>query len=107
MKRFRSDCRVCGKDSALNSDELVQAHGPRGSRCPGSTLPPAGEPPCGFWCGRTAGRVSWPEPYQPDQAHASTYVCFDPKHQREAALWVKGVTGHDGVFISKEADARV
>ncbi|WP_157253134.1 hypothetical protein [Nonomuraea typhae] len=49
--------------------------------------------------------MSWPEPYQPGQAHASTYVCYDPQHQREAAQWVKSITGHEGVFVSREAVA--
>ncbi len=103
--RRRAECRSCGRDSALNSDGLVQPHKADGVRCDGSHRPPAGEPPCGFWCGRTAGRVSWPEPYQPGQAHASTYVCYDPQHQREAAQWVKSITGHEGVFVSREAVA--
>jgi hypothetical protein len=104
VKRSRNECRVCGRDSALNVDELVIPHGPRNSRCPGSHRPPVGEPPCAF-CGRMAGRVAWPEPYEPGKPHASTYVCFDPEHQREAIEWVKSVTGHEGVFIGREAKA--
>ncbi|MER7361858.1 hypothetical protein [Nonomuraea wenchangensis] len=97
----RAKCRVCDKDSALNQDELVHPHGPHGSRCRGSHRPPAGEPPCAF-CGRMVGRVAWPEVYDPDRPHASTYVCYDPEHQREARLWVKTVTGHEGVFYGRE-----
>ena len=103
MKRFRSECRVCWRDSALNSDEMVQPHGPRNQRCKGSGRPPFGDPPCGFGCGRMAGRVSWPEPYQEGQPHASTYVCYDPNHQAEGVVWVRSKTGHDGVFVGREA----
>ncbi|MET8985908.1 hypothetical protein ABZW49_10705 [Nonomuraea wenchangensis] len=104
MKRSRSDCRVCGKDSALTMELLVLAHGPYRDRCPGSRRPPAGEPPCAF-CGPMAGMVAWPEVYDPDRPHASTYVCYDPAHQREAVEWVKAATGHEGVFYSREAMA--
>lgn len=45
------------------------------------------------------GRVSWPEPYQPGQTHASTYVCADEGHQADASAWVESVTGHAGVFV--------
>lgn len=112
MKSPRAQCRVCGRDSALNADEQIRPHKAvsKGgllvsARCPGSGRPPADEPPCDHGCGRTAGRVSWP----PDltnldmsQAHASTYVCYDPEHHAEASQWVKSITGHKGEFVGRE-----
>lgn len=102
----RGDCRVCGKDRALTDDEVVIVHGPARNRCRGSGWPPKGELPCGPWCGRMGGTVSYP----PDlmtmpveqlmaMSHASTYVCRDPQHQAEAAEWVRATTGHTGVFV--------
>jgi hypothetical protein len=32
-------------------------------------------------------------------AMASTYVCANPEHQKEAVRWVESVTGHRGVFV--------
>lgn len=116
-RQRRAECRVCGRDSAINQDEQVRPHNGSSKtgllvsgRCPGSGRPPASEPPCDHSCGRTAGRVSYP----PDltkadlsQAHASVYVCFDPEHHAEAAQWVKSVTGHEGVFVEMKARTRV
>lgn len=109
----RAECRVCGRDSALNADEQIRRHKARtatglitSGRCLGSSRPPAGEPPCDEDCGRKAGRMCWPEVYDPALPYASTYVCFDPEHQAEAAAWVKSKTGHEGVLVGRQAVAR-
>lgn len=114
MSMSRGECRVCGRDSAVNSDEEIHPHKGRtetgllvSGRCPGSHRPPKDEPPCGMTCGRWAGRVSWPEPLDPGKAHASTLVCFDPEHRSEAAQWVKSITGHEGVFVEMAVKSRV
>jgi len=103
--RRRAECRSCGRNLTLNQDDHIHPHKRLTTPCPGSGRPPAGEPPCDHDCGRKAGRVSWPEPYEPGKPHASTYVCYDPEHQAEARLWVKSVTGHEGVFIGRSAAA--
>lgn len=103
-------CRVCGnRVRVLDDGESAGAHtsrlGPvvkdsagvvtgRG-RCPGSYRPIAGEPPCTPTC-RTIG--SWGVPYVKGKAHAATHVCGDVEHQREAAEWVKSITGEWGSF---------
>lgn len=107
--RPRAECRSCGFEYSLTNDDLIHRHLFEGSGCPGSGRPPAGEEPCGFWCGRMVGRVSWPADLASadlSQGHASTYVCTDPDHHAEAAAWVRQKTGHAGVFVGRAELAR-
>lgn len=111
MKHDRAECRICGRDSAINSDEEIRTHNgmdkagfSTGRRCPGSGRPPKGEPPCGSRCGRLGGSVHYPadlfamaDPLS--VKHAATHACFDPEHQGEAAEWVRSKTGHKGVYV--------
>ena len=94
----RQPCRVCGKRVYVRQDGMVSLHG----SCPGSLRPPEGETPCTVYC-PTAGRVSRPEDVASavgtSMAMASTYVCANPEHQKEAVRWVESVTGHRGVFV--------
>lgn len=55
--------------------------------------------PCEMSC-EYVGRVSWPEDPSTSGAVASAYVCANPEHQHEAALWVEEITGHRGVFVA-------
>lgn len=94
-------CRVCRKSVRPRADETVMAHG----SCEGSMQPPLGDPPCAR-CGPTVGRVSWPVDLAPAADAVSTLVCDSPRHQREAAEWVRSVTGHDGVFVEMRRVSR-
>lgn len=62
------------------------------------------ELPCTAACSRYVGRVSHPADLTAESASsgptASTYVCRDPRHQAEAAEWVRATTGHAGVFVA-------
>lgn len=103
MTMPRGECRICDRDSAVNTDEEIHTHKAGPARCPGSGRPPKGEPPCGFTCGRMGGSVHYPADLftRADLmkvSHAATYVCFDPEHQAEAAEWVRSKTGHKGVY---------
>lgn len=44
-------------------------------------------------------RACWPVEYNPEEAHASTYVCEKPGCKEEAAAWVLAVTGHEAVIV--------
>jgi hypothetical protein len=57
------------------------------------------EPPCLPTC-RPVGTIGWPSRPSRDEAHASTVVCDSPSHQDGAREWVRGITGHAGVFRS-------
>jgi hypothetical protein len=92
-------CRVCGKQVRLRADETAGRHDQAGQACPGTGLPPYGDPPCGPAC-RAVGTIGWPVPYERGKPHASTRVCDSPSHQDEARAWVHGITGHAGVFCS-------
>lgn len=98
MAKNGAPCRKCGRPTYVRRDETVSPHNAQGQPCPGSHRPPEGEPPCTVYCG-AVGRVSWPEDLYASGAHASTYVCANPEHQAEAALWVEAKTGHRGVFV--------
>lgn len=110
-------CRVCGNRVQVRSgDDVAAAHrsrvadwvrGPDGEprtdysgrrvrgRCPGSFRPIAGEPPCTPDC-RVVG--TWGVLYERGKPHASTVVCGSREHQREAAEWVRSITGVWGSF---------
>jgi len=91
-------CRVCGKSVRLRDDETAGKHdGKTGRQCPGTGLPPVGDPPCLPTC-RAVGTIGWPVPYERGKPHASTHVCDSPSHQDEASRWVYERTGHAGVF---------
>ena len=91
-------CRVCAKPVRLRADGAVMGHNDDTLRgCPGSRLPPAGDPPCVATC-RPVGTIGWPVNPQRDEAHASTVVCDSPSHQDEANAWVYSKTRHEGVF---------
>jgi len=91
-------CRVCGKAVRLRDDETARAHDEKTGRpCPGTGLPPHGDPPCTPEC-EAIGTVGWPIPYQPGKPHASTRVCASEDHQEESREWVHGLTGHAGIF---------
>jgi hypothetical protein len=94
-------CRVCGKSVRVRADGTVGYHNDNSnSQCPGTGLPPAGDPPCLPSC-RPVGTIGWPpEGTRRGEAHASTVVCDSPSHQDEARTWVHGITGHSGVFRS-------
>lgn len=93
-------CRVCAKPVRLRADETAGRHdGGYGVQCPGTGLPPAGDPPCPPSC-RPVGTVGWPLTPERGEAHASTVVCDSPSHQEEARAWVHSITGHAGVFRS-------
>lgn len=69
------------------------------------------DPPCDTQrrrcTGKTLGRMCWPVEYDPQRAHASTYVCENPIHRAGAASWVETVTGHAGVFEPFPHDRQV
>lgn len=91
-------CRVCGRPARLRADGLAGRHRDQsGHLCPGTALPPHGEPPCLPTC-RPVGTIGYPVPYEPGKPHASTHVCDSPSHQDEAAAWVHAITGNAGVF---------
>lgn len=91
-------CRVCAKSVRLRDDETAGRHNDKtGRQCPGTSLPPAGDPPCVPTC-RPVGTVGWPVPYERGKPHASTHVCDSPSHQDEARAWVHERTGNAGVF---------
>ena len=91
-------CRVCGKTVRLRADDTAGRHDDEsGRQCPGTGLPPHGDPPCLPTC-RMVGTIGWPVPYEREKPHASTHVCDSPSHQDEARAWVHGLTGHAGVF---------
>ena len=93
-------CRVCARSVRLRADETVMGHNDgSNSACPGSHLPPHGDPPCPPTC-RPVGTIGWPLKIVRDETHASTVVCDSPSHQDEARAWVHGITGHAGVFRS-------
>lgn len=98
-------CRICGKPVRLRADGTVGRHDDPRARdddrpirtCPGTGLPPHGDPPCLPTC-RPVGTIGWPVPYKRGKPHASTHVCDSPSHQDAARAWVHGITGHAGVF---------
>lgn len=97
-------CRECGKSVRLRLDETAGQHKTRTPagleyQCPGTGHPPAGDPPCLPTC-VAVGFLGWPTVGQlkAGTVHASTHVCDSPSHQAEASAWVRGITGHDGVF---------
>jgi hypothetical protein len=91
-------CRVCAKSVRLRDDETAGRHADRtGRQCPGTGLPPAGDPPCLPTC-RPVGTIGWPVPYERGKPHASARVCDSPSHQDETRAWVYERTGHAGVF---------
>jgi hypothetical protein len=98
-------CRVCSRPAQMRLDDTVKTHQVGGARCDGSLQPPAGDPPCTLSCGRDVGRVSWPVALDPSRRGpmAATFVCERPSHQREAAEWVRSLTGHEGVFVASKA----
>ena len=89
-------CRVCAKVVRLRDDETAGRHDDKtGRQCPGTGLPPVGDPPCTPTC-RPVGTIG--VPYEQGKPHASTHVCDSPSHQDEARAWVHGITGNAGVF---------
>lgn len=93
-------CRICGTSVRLRADDTAGRHDAKdGRQCPGTGLPPHGDPPCLPTC-RPVGTIGWPVPYERGKPHASTHVCDSPSHQEEAHAWVHGHTGHAGVFLT-------
>ena len=91
-------CRVCAKAVRLRDDETAGRHDDKtGHLCPGTGLPPHGDPPCTPTC-RPVGTIGWPVPYERGKPHASARVCDSPSHQDETRTWVHDLTGHAGIF---------